>query len=169
MFWPFRMQMSNALVAVGIHSRCHHKLCLFKIPSSSFTISGKTIKSCWHGTDLRNKNGFLHLYRGLHVKLNACVYFVTLPRQLTEPYAFLSGKPKVSMNSSTSIRNNDRRTVQPFVRWGNTQRSCDHSWLAFCEKTLQKCWPITKARHLQEREFKTKTSDHVSSRLAMGL
>ena len=42
-----------------------NKLYLFKISSSSFTVSGKTIKSYCYGTDLKNKNGSLHVHGGL--------------------------------------------------------------------------------------------------------
>ena len=50
----------------------------------------------------------MHLHGGLHVtNLNARVHFVTqLPRHVTETFTFLSGKPKMSMDSSTSMRNN---------------------------------------------------------------
>ena len=60
----------------------------------------------YHDTDLKNENGSLHLHGGLHViNLNARLCFVLLPRHLTEPYPFLSGKPEMSMDSSTSMRN----------------------------------------------------------------
>ena len=46
--------------------------------------------------DVKNKNGSLHLHNGLQfltiINLNGRVYFVTFPRHLMEPYAFLSGK-----------------------------------------------------------------------------
>ena len=38
--------------------------------------------------------------------LYTAVYFVTLPRHLTEQYTILSGKPEMSMDSPTSMRNN---------------------------------------------------------------
>ena len=71
---------------------------------SPFPKKKKTIKSYYHGTDLKNKNGSLHLHGGFHViNLNARLYFVTLPWHLTEPCTFLSGKPEMSMDSSILI------------------------------------------------------------------
>ena len=154
---------------------------MFKIPLSTFTISGKTIKSYCHGTDLKNKYDSLHLRRSLlFINLNARVYFVTLPRHPTESCTFLSGKPEINVNGL--IHFHEKRYLFTdfagelcnlfFFRWGNTQRRHDHSWLAltmlsFCEKAWHMHWPIrTRIYHAR---FQTKTNDRIASRLAMGL
>ena len=102
----------------------------------------------YHDTDLKNENGSLHLHGGLHViNLNARLYFVTLPRHLTEPCPFLSGKPEMSMDSSTSMRNDtyfltlqaNCATICQMRKHTTPTRpqltSSDH----FCEKTWQTC------------------------------
>ena len=88
---------------------------------------GKQLKSYYQGTDLKNKNCSLHIHGGLHVtNLNASVYFVTqLPRHVTETFTFLSVKPKMSMDSSTSMRNNTY--LQASQANSETQRRCAHS------------------------------------------
>ena len=71
----------------------------------------------------------------LLINLNARLHFVKLPRHLTEPYTFLSGKPEMSMDSSTSMRNDTYLlTLQvncaTICQMRNTQRRRGHSWLA---------------------------------------
>ena len=112
----------------------------------------------------------------LSINLNTRLYFLTLPRHLTEPYTFLSGKPEMSMDSSTSMRNDtylltlqvNCATICQMRKHTTPTRPQLTSSDYFCEKTWQKCWAI-RARHLQKRDFKTKTNDRVTSRLAIGL
>ena len=64
-------------------------------------------------------------------------------------------------------------TVQPFVTWGDTQRwvvrpQLTSSIFSFCEEVTQKCWPM-RARQLQKRDFKRKTTGRVASNVAIGL
>ena len=134
-FWLLCAKYQTLLVAVGILIMYHH------LPSP---FPGKQLKSYYQGTDLKNKNCSLHIHGGLHVtNLNASVYFVTqLPRHVTETFTFLSVKPKMSMDSSTSIRNNTY--LQASQANSETQRRCAHSWIALtilssCEK---ECRPI---------------------------
>ena len=82
------MKISNAFgIAVGIHSHCQQTLplqnsiiFLYHFPENS------NVNSYCHATDLKNNNGSLRFLSGL--------------------YMFLSGKPEMSMNLSTSMRNN---------------------------------------------------------------
>ena len=76
----------------------------------------------------------------------------------------------MSVDSSTFTRNNTYLlTLQPNCMCNHLSDEEIHNADAtFCEKAWQKCLPI-RARHLQKRDFKTKASDCVASRLAMGL
>ena len=115
------------------------------LPSFSFTISGKTMNYC-HCTGLKNKNGSLCLHDGffsIHKrtcnKLECTCIFChitsTLPcSNLNGAVHIFPGKPEMSMNSSTSMRNNTYLlTLQAncaTIWW----EKCDNSWLALTIK-----------------------------------
>ena len=139
--WPFRMKISNAFGSCGNTLSLSTNFASSKYLSSSFTISGKIVNSYCHGTDLKNNNGSLQFLSG------PCPFFqVNLKCQWTHPLPW----------EIILIYWLCRWTVQPFLRWGNTQLWCDHSWLAlaifvFLQESLAKVLtnesaPFTKAR-----------------------
>ena len=180
MFWPFRMQISNdfrSLVSLGntlsLSMNIACSSCL--LPSFSFTISGKTM-NYFHCTGMKNKNGSLCLHDGffsIHkitcYKLESTCIFChitsALPcSNLNGVVHIFSGKPEMSMNSSTSMRNNTYLvTLQAncaTIWWGK----CDNSWL-FCLFARKPVKSVDQSEHV----FKTKPNERVALRLAMGL
>ena len=92
---------------MGIHSHCQQTLplqnsiiFLYHFPENS------NVNSYCHGTDLKNNNGSLQFFSGL--------------------YTFLSGKPEMSVNLSTSMRNNTHLlTLQ--VNWATICQMRKHT------------------------------------------
>ena len=73
----------------------------------------------------------------LSINLNARLYFVTLPRHLISRSRTRVFQENLKCQWTHPLPWEMiliywlcRWTVQPFVRWGNTQRRRDHSWLA---------------------------------------
>lgn len=140
-----------------------------------FLISGKTIKSYCHGTNLENKNRSLHLTRRLtRYNLNLRVRFAIRSASsesgiplMTGPCTFFSDKPEMSMDSFNCMRiiliywfyrekhNTDVTTASYFL--------VVFLWERLAKVMTNKSTPFTKAR------FKTLTNDRFTSRLLMGL
>ena len=112
-----------------------------------------------HWTGLKNKNGSLRLHGGFFsiqkrtsYKLECTCIFChitsALPcSNLNGTVHIFSGKPEMSMNFSTSMRNNTYLLTLQANCATFWWEKCDHSWLAltilsFCKKACQKCWPI---------------------------
>ena len=148
MFWPFRMQISNAF---GSLENTLNKLCLFKIPQSSFTITGKKIKSYCRGTELKKKTKKKTLLARL---MAANMLWTWMHVYILSHYHGISQSRTIFfqvnlIHSSTSARNNtciftdfagelcDHLTDEETQR----RRERDHSWLlaltilSFCEKS----------------------------------
>lgn len=108
------------------------------LPSTSFTISGKKIKSYCHGTDLKIKTVPCIFTVAYVFGLSecTCIFCHITSTSHDSPYAFLSGKPEMSIDSSTSMSGNNTLyllTLQvncATIDKKKTQRRRDHSRLA---------------------------------------
>ena len=125
MFWPYIVckyqtlrEYTVTLISQSINFACPSYL----LPSLSFIRRfRKNNKKLLPGTDLKNKNGCLHiftaalqLYSRLNLEYSFHVYILShdlvifssscSPPAIT--YMFLSDKPEMSIDSSTSMRNN---------------------------------------------------------------
>ena len=145
------------------------------MPSSSFTISREkkltaiATAQSWKYKRFLSSGALKHV-----INLNARLCFVTLPRHLTEPHTFFSGKLKCqwthhplpcSMRSNVYLLTLQANCVSicQMRKHNADATTADQLWLflSCCEKAWKKCWPV--ARHLQKRDFKTKTDDRVAS------
>ena len=108
MFWPFRMQISNAFssrgdtLSLSINLACsniyHHLPSPF--PGEQF-YKAITTAQIW-----KIKTVPCIFTAGYTYKLEWTCSFVKLRRHLKERYTILSGKPEMSMDSPTSMRSN---------------------------------------------------------------
>lgn len=117
MFWLFVCKYEALLVVWYLQWEYTLKCCQLMsfacspclLPSSSFTISGKKIKSYCHGTDLKIKTVPCIFTVAYVFSLSecTCIFCHITSTSHDSPYAFLSGKPEMSIDSSTSMSGNN--------------------------------------------------------------